>query len=116
MRLSGGSECQGEVEVYFMEDWRKVLLYSWGLSEASVVCRQLGCGSVLSYNSSLFKTEPSHMCAVGFSCLGSEAHLGNCRSAELVTCVSREQLSVTCSGKSNKVKKFEMTHTHIRLD
>ncbi|KAI4903326.1 hypothetical protein NFI96_007562 [Prochilodus magdalenae] len=29
VRLSGGLECEGEVEVYFMEDWRRVLLDSW---------------------------------------------------------------------------------------
>ncbi|XP_053506741.1 scavenger receptor cysteine-rich type 1 protein M130-like [Ictalurus furcatus] len=109
VRLSGGSECQGEVEVYFMQDWRRVLLHFWGLSEASVVCRQLGCGSVLSYNSALSKTEHSNMCAVGFSCSGSEAHLGNCRSAQPVTCGSREQLSITCSGVFNRA------HSSIRL-
>ncbi|XP_036417917.1 scavenger receptor cysteine-rich type 1 protein M130-like, partial [Colossoma macropomum] len=43
VRLSGGMECEGEVEVYFRQDWRRVLLDSWSESEASVVCRQLGC-------------------------------------------------------------------------
>ncbi|KAK3517618.1 hypothetical protein QTP70_013403 [Hemibagrus guttatus] len=42
VRLSGGSECQGEVEIYFRQDWRRVLLDSWSLFEASVLCRQLG--------------------------------------------------------------------------
>ncbi|KAI5086248.1 scavenger receptor cysteine-rich type 1 protein M130 [Silurus meridionalis] len=62
VRLSGGSECQGEVEIYFRQDWRKVLLDSWSLSEASVLCRQLGCGSVLNYRSSPFTTEHKHVC------------------------------------------------------
>ncbi|MCJ8742897.1 hypothetical protein PDJAM_G00087570 [Pangasius djambal] len=61
VRLSGGSECQGEVEVYFRQDWRRVLLDSWSLSEASVLCRQLGCGSVLNYRSSPSTTEHKHM-------------------------------------------------------
>ncbi|KAI5606978.1 scavenger receptor cysteine-rich type 1 protein M130, partial [Silurus asotus] len=76
--LSGGSECQGEVWIYFRQDWRKVLLDSWSLSEASVLCRQLGCGSVLNYRSSPSTTEHKHMCVTAFSCSGSEAHLGNC--------------------------------------
>ncbi|XP_036431291.1 scavenger receptor cysteine-rich type 1 protein M130-like [Colossoma macropomum] len=29
VRLSGGMECEGEVEVYFRQDWRRVLLDSW---------------------------------------------------------------------------------------
>ncbi|KAK3517715.1 hypothetical protein QTP70_016131 [Hemibagrus guttatus] len=99
VRLSGGSECQGEVEIYFRQDWRRVLLDSWSLSEASVLCRQLGCGSVLNYRSSPSTTEHKHMCVMGFSCSGSEAHLGNCSSAqsEPFNCSSGEQLHITCS-------------------
>ncbi|XP_058273166.1 deleted in malignant brain tumors 1 protein-like, partial [Hemibagrus wyckioides] len=100
VRLSGGRECQGEVEIYFRQDWRRVLLDSWSLSEASVLCRQLGCGSVLNYRSSPSTTEHKHMCVTGFSCSGSEDHLGNCSSAqaEPVNCSSGEQLYITCSG------------------
>ncbi|XP_036431297.1 scavenger receptor cysteine-rich type 1 protein M130-like [Colossoma macropomum] len=105
VRLSGGMECEGEVEVYFRQDWRRVLLDSWSESEASVVCRQLGCGSVISFSSSSTSSpEHRHMCVTGFNCTGSEAHLGNCSSAEAVNCSSREQLSITCS-----------THSSIRL-
>ncbi|KAL7882620.1 hypothetical protein SRHO_G00002780 [Serrasalmus rhombeus] len=98
VRLSGGMECEGEVEVFFMQDWRRVLLDSWSESEASVFCRQLGCGSVFSFSSSSTSSpEHSHMCVTGFNCSGSEAHLGNCSSAQAVNCSSREQLSVFCS-------------------
>ncbi|KAL7882611.1 hypothetical protein SRHO_G00002690 [Serrasalmus rhombeus] len=97
VRLSGGMECEGEVEVYFMQDWRRVLLDSWSESEASVVCRQLACGSSFSFSrSSTSSPEHSHMCVTGFNCSGSEAHLGNCSSAQAVNCSSRDQLSVTC--------------------
>ncbi|KAI4893223.1 hypothetical protein NFI96_026518, partial [Prochilodus magdalenae] len=108
--LFGGMECEGEVEVYFRQDWRRVRLDSWSESEASVVCRQLGCGSVSSFSSSSQSSpEHSHMCVMGFNCSGSEAHLGNCSSAEAVNCSSREQLSITCSGK------FNSAHSSIRL-
>ncbi|KAM9467801.1 antigen WC1.1-like [Clarias gariepinus] len=103
VRLSGGSECQGEVEIYFRQDWRRVLLDSWSLSEASVLCRQLGCGSVLNYRSSPSTTEHKHMCVTGFSCSGSEAYLGNCSSAQPVNCSSGKQLYVTCSEASFKI-------------
>ncbi|KAL7882615.1 hypothetical protein SRHO_G00002730 [Serrasalmus rhombeus] len=95
-------ECEGEVEVYFMQDWRRVLLDAWSESEASVVCRQLGCGSVFSFSSSSTSSpEHSHMCVTGFNCSGSEAHLGNCSNAQAVNCSSREQLSITCSAHSS---------------
>ncbi|KAI4889081.1 hypothetical protein NFI96_007024, partial [Prochilodus magdalenae] len=102
VRLSGEMECEGEVEVYFMQDWRRVLLDSWSESVASVVCRQLDCGSVFSFsNSSQSSPEHSHRCVTGFNCSGSEAHLGNCSSAQAVNCSSREQLYITCSAHSS---------------
>ncbi|KAI4883682.1 hypothetical protein NFI96_015819, partial [Prochilodus magdalenae] len=102
VRLSGRMECEGEVEVYIKQDWRRVLLDSWSESVASVVCRQLGCGSVFSFSSSSPSSpEHSHMCVTGFNCSGSEAHLGNCSSAQAVNCSSREQLSVSCSAHSS---------------
>ncbi|KAK1789977.1 hypothetical protein P4O66_002297 [Electrophorus voltai] len=113
VRLSGGRECEGQVEVYFIQDWRRVLLDSRSVSEASVVCRQLGCGSVLNFSSSSpsIPEQHSHMCMMGFNCSGSEAHLGNCSSANLLnlSCSSREQLSITCSGV------FNSGHSSIRL-
>ncbi|XP_050956937.1 scavenger receptor cysteine-rich type 1 protein M130-like, partial [Labeo rohita] len=79
VRLSGERQCQGEVEVFIHQVWRRVLLDSWSLTESSVVCRQLGCGSVLNfYGSSSSSPEHSHECVTGFQCSGSEAHLGNC--------------------------------------
>uniref|UniRef100_A0A4W4GED7 SRCR domain-containing protein n=1 Tax=Electrophorus electricus TaxID=8005 RepID=A0A4W4GED7_ELEEL len=105
VRLSGGRECEGQVEVYFSQDWRRVLLDSWSVPEASVVCRQLGCGSVLNFSSSSPSSpdQHRHMCVRGFNCSGSEAHLGNCSSANLLnlSCSSMEQLSITCSGNLN---------------
>ncbi|RXN36685.1 scavenger receptor cysteine-rich type 1 M130-like protein [Labeo rohita] len=97
VRLSGERQCEGEVEVFIHQVWRRVLLDSWSLTESSVVCRQLGCGSVLNfYGSSLSSPEHSHECVTGFQCSGSEAHLGNCSSPQTLNCSSTQQLSVTC--------------------
>ncbi|XP_049330174.1 antigen WC1.1-like [Astyanax mexicanus] len=110
VRLSGGMECEGEVEVFFRQDWRRVLLDSWSQSESSVVCRQLGCGSVLNISSSSSSSpEHSYMNVTGFNFSGSEAHLRNCSSSQAVNCSSTEQLYITCSGKFNRV------HSSIRL-
>ncbi|XP_035383857.1 antigen WC1.1-like [Electrophorus electricus] len=117
VRLSGGRECEGQVEVYFSQDWRRVLLDSWSVPEASVICRQLGCGSVLNFSSSSPSSPDQHrqMCVTGFNCSGSEAHLGNCSSAHLLnlSCSSMEQLSITCSG--NCYINLKPAHSSIRL-
>ncbi|KAL1275614.1 hypothetical protein QQF64_035237 [Cirrhinus molitorella] len=99
VRLSGGRQCEGEVEVFIHQVWRGVLLDSWSLTESSVVCRQLGCGSVLNfYGSSSSSPEHSHECVTGFQCSGSEAHLRNCSSPQTLNCSSKQQLSITCLG------------------
>ncbi|KAL1275637.1 hypothetical protein QQF64_035260 [Cirrhinus molitorella] len=96
VRLSGERQCEGEVEVFIHQVWRRVLLDSWSLTESSVVCRQLGCGSVLNFSSSSSSSEHSHECVMGFQCSGSEAHLGNCSSLQTLNCSSTQQLSITC--------------------
>ncbi|KAL1275630.1 hypothetical protein QQF64_035253 [Cirrhinus molitorella] len=97
VRLSGERQCEGEVEVFIHQVWRRVLLDSWSLTESSVVCRQLGCGSVLNfYGSSSSSPEHSHECVMGFQCSGSEAHLWNCSSPQTLNCSSTQQLSITC--------------------
>ncbi|XP_052429854.1 scavenger receptor cysteine-rich type 1 protein M130-like [Carassius gibelio] len=104
VRLSGERQCEGEVEVFIHQVWRRVLLDSWSLSESSVVCRQLGCGSVLNFSgSSSSSPEHSHECVTGFQCSGSEAHLGNCRSPRTLNCSSTQQLSITCIGEKNNI-------------
>uniref|UniRef100_A0A673KHP6 Si:ch211-161n3.4 n=1 Tax=Sinocyclocheilus rhinocerous TaxID=307959 RepID=A0A673KHP6_9TELE len=66
VRLSGERQCEGQVEVFIRQVWRRVLLDSWSLTESSVVCRQLGCGSVLNfYGSSSSSPEHSHECVTG---------------------------------------------------
>ncbi|XP_073725219.1 scavenger receptor cysteine-rich type 1 protein M130-like [Misgurnus anguillicaudatus] len=100
VRLSGERECEGEVEVYIHQVWRRVLLDSWSLTESSVVCRQLGCGSVLNFtNSSSSSDEHSYECVMGFQCSGTEDHLRNCRSPQTLNCSTTQQLAITCQSQ-----------------
>ncbi|XP_061112054.1 scavenger receptor cysteine-rich type 1 protein M130-like [Conger conger] len=99
VRLAGESECGGPVEVYDQETWSRVG-GSWSSREASVACRQLGCGSAVQvYSSSPSGTGASDVCLTGFECSGRESHLRNCRTPHNLTCSSRERVSIVCSSE-----------------
>uniref|UniRef100_A0A8C4TCI3 Soluble scavenger receptor cysteine-rich domain-containing protein SSC5D n=1 Tax=Erpetoichthys calabaricus TaxID=27687 RepID=A0A8C4TCI3_ERPCA len=87
--LSGGpSRCEGWVEVYYKKDWARVMMESWSSRDATVVCRQLGCGTRTQMpNSSQYKKSSKTVCLKGFLCSGNEKHLGSCSQPKENKCV-----------------------------
>ncbi|XP_019910243.2 scavenger receptor cysteine-rich domain-containing group B protein isoform X2 [Esox lucius] len=45
--VNGTSSCSGRVEVFNKSEWKRVCDNQWDMKDAKVVCRQLGCGSVV---------------------------------------------------------------------
>ncbi|XP_030635143.1 antigen WC1.1-like [Chanos chanos] len=106
LRLIGEKECEGEIEVYIRQAWRRVLLDSFGLPEASVVCRQLGCGPVIKF----WTTRPpspegAEVCLTDFWCSGNEAYVLNCNIRTSFNCSHSEYPSVICSVSLNSGHK-----------
>ncbi|XP_066566105.1 deleted in malignant brain tumors 1 protein [Amia ocellicauda] len=94
LRLSGGSQCDGRVEVNNPGEWGSVCADSWGLREADVVCSQLQCGAAVS----AYGQASVNMTLGAMDCAGSEKRLCHCVSEDLSSqaCRSGEDSAVIC--------------------
>ncbi|XP_049319788.1 scavenger receptor cysteine-rich type 1 protein M130 isoform X26 [Astyanax mexicanus] len=65
VRLTGGMECEGEVEVFFRQDWRRVLLDSWSFNCSGSEAHLRNCSSSQAVNCS--STEQLYITCSGTS-------------------------------------------------
>uniref|UniRef100_A0AAZ1Y475 SRCR domain-containing protein n=1 Tax=Oreochromis aureus TaxID=47969 RepID=A0AAZ1Y475_OREAU len=101
--VNGNSSCSGRVEIFHSGQWGTVLCDdSWDLNDASVVCRQLGCGSARSaLQSAAFGQGSGPIWLDDVYCVGNEPSITNCRHNGLGVhnCGHHEDASIICDGK-----------------
>ncbi|XP_078539603.1 CD5 antigen-like isoform X3 [Lissotriton helveticus] len=105
--VNGPSFCAGRVEVRHNGAWGTVCDDSWDQKDASVFCRQLGCGAVQSYQyNSSFGISPLPVLMSDVQCQGDESALWKCaqRGWDVNTCPTGRNAGVTCAGEADTVR------------
>ncbi len=110
LRLSGGKgRCSGRLEVYHNAVWGSVCDDQWDISDAQVVCRQLGCGAALRADgNSVFGAGEGVVWMNRVECRGNEIHLWDCPLSlkNHTDCSHKEHAGLTCAGHSQYTEEY----------
>ncbi|XP_059904338.1 deleted in malignant brain tumors 1 protein isoform X2 [Gadus macrocephalus] len=101
----GSSSCSGRVEIFIQGQWGTVCDDGWGLPDAQVVCRQLGCGRGLSAESrARFGQGQGPILLDDINCSGNESNLTQCGHSGLGShnCDHHEDAGVVCEGEATE--------------
>ncbi|XP_051543867.1 scavenger receptor cysteine-rich type 1 protein M130-like [Myxocyprinus asiaticus] len=97
--VNGINSCSGRVEVLHDGQWGTVCDDGWDLSDAAVVCKEMGCGDVIEAKSGDYYRVGSGLVWMNdVKCDGSESTLMSCTSAGWIkhSCTHNQDVGVSC--------------------
>ena len=114
--MGGSTDSEGRVEVYHNGAWGTVCDDGWDITDANVVCRQLGyigATSALSFAAFGQGSGPIHYDDV--FCTGSETRLADCSHSGIGShnCGHYEDAGVVCATPQGRLWLVCITCTHI---
>lgn len=95
--VNGSNRCNGRVEVYHDDRWKRVCSSDWGKEEADVLCQEINCGTPVMQSVMPHFGEAYSLSGIKTSCAGNETSLSQCVLQEFKeSCVDA---TVICASK-----------------
>uniref|UniRef100_A0A8C6SDY1 SRCR domain-containing protein n=1 Tax=Neogobius melanostomus TaxID=47308 RepID=A0A8C6SDY1_9GOBI len=101
--VSGNNSCSGRVEVFAAGYWGTVCGNSWDINDATVVCRQAGCGDAVAVTrNAQFGQGSGIIWMDNVHCSGNETSVFECSHNGLGAhyCGHYQDAGVICEGMS----------------
>ena len=108
MRLVDGiDETEGRVEIFYDGEWGTICDDFWGIADANVVCREIGCpyGAIEAPRAATFGEGTGTIWLDNVHCTGNELYLSNCvhNGWGINNCAHFEDASVRCNSRGKPI-------------
>ena len=100
VRLSGGENHTGRVEIWRYGEWGTVCDENWDMEDANVVCRQVGYpGALQALRGATYGEGRGRIWLSNLECVGSERNILDCSEDTYLHCSHSQDAAVVCQGE-----------------